>query len=86
MAADGLAQRGDRYVVTAGERTFEAETVVIATGVMQQPRIPSFAGERTGRVCIDVADADHDGEPVLERFAYNKRDNFSEDCTRTQAT
>lgn len=50
VAADGLAQRGDRYVVTAGERTFEAENVVIATGVMQQPRIPSFAGELDPRL------------------------------------
>jgi putative flavoprotein involved in K+ transport len=42
---DRLAKEGDRYVVTAGDRRFEAENVVVATGVYQTPRIPSFASE-----------------------------------------
>ena len=38
------AHRG-RYVLTAGDRSFEADNVVVATGVMQQPYVPSFAPE-----------------------------------------
>ena len=34
-----------RYVATAGDRRFEADNVVIATGVFQKPHIPEFAGE-----------------------------------------
>jgi putative flavoprotein involved in K+ transport len=40
-----LAKGGDRYVLTAGDRTFEADKVVVATGVMQKPHVPSFAPE-----------------------------------------
>jgi putative flavoprotein involved in K+ transport len=43
--ADRLARNGERFVVTSGDRTFEAENVVVATGVMQQPYVPSFAPE-----------------------------------------
>src|SRR6476659_1617357 len=43
IALDTLARAGDRYVVTAGDRTFEAENVVVATGVMQKPHVPDFA-------------------------------------------
>ena len=40
---DTLAKEGDRYVVTAGDDEFEADNVVVATGVMQKPYVPSFA-------------------------------------------
>jgi putative flavoprotein involved in K+ transport len=40
-----LSRHGDRYVVKSGEQTFEADNVVVATGVMQEPIIPSFAPE-----------------------------------------
>jgi putative flavoprotein involved in K+ transport len=43
VAVDTLARAGVRYVVTAGDRTFEAENVVVATGVMQKPHVPDFA-------------------------------------------
>ena len=43
IAVDTLARAGDRYVVTAGDRAFEAENVVVATGVMQKPHVPDFA-------------------------------------------
>jgi putative flavoprotein involved in K+ transport len=42
-AVERLAKAGDRYVLTAGDRTFEAENVVVATGVMQAPAVPDFA-------------------------------------------
>jgi putative flavoprotein involved in K+ transport len=45
VTVDGLSKDGDRYVATAGERRFEAENVIVATGVMQSPVIPAFAAE-----------------------------------------
>jgi putative flavoprotein involved in K+ transport len=42
---DGLSQEGDRYVVTAGAERFEADNVVIATGVFETPAMPEFAAE-----------------------------------------
>ena len=40
---DGLSKDGERYVVSAGEQRFEADNVVVATGVMQVPVLPDFA-------------------------------------------
>jgi putative flavoprotein involved in K+ transport len=42
---DGLSRDGDRYVVSAGGARFEADNVVVATGVMQAPVVPEFADE-----------------------------------------
>ena len=47
---DTLAKDGDRYVVTAGDDEFEADNVVVATGVMQTPYVPSFAPELDPRI------------------------------------
>jgi putative flavoprotein involved in K+ transport len=49
-AVDALTNDGERYVVTTGERTFEADTVVVATGVMQKPVVPNFARELDPRI------------------------------------
>jgi putative flavoprotein involved in K+ transport len=45
VKVDGLSKEGERYVVTAGDRRFEADHVVVATGVFRSPVIPSFAAE-----------------------------------------
>jgi putative flavoprotein involved in K+ transport len=45
VSVDGLSRDGDRYVVTAGDSRFEADNVIVATGVMQRPAIPSFAAD-----------------------------------------
>ena len=45
VRVDGLSRVGDRYVVAAGERRFEADHVVVASGAYQRPRIPGFAPE-----------------------------------------
>lgn len=42
---DGLARDGERFVVTAGGRRYEADNVVVATGAYHCPRIPAFAPE-----------------------------------------
>jgi putative flavoprotein involved in K+ transport len=44
-AAETLSSDGDGYVLTSGAQTFEADNVVVATGVMQKPYVPSFASE-----------------------------------------
>src|SRR3954462_11946696 len=38
------------YVVAAGDETYEADNVVVATGVMQEPYVPSFAQELDPRI------------------------------------
>ena len=43
VRVDGLSKDGERYVVTAGDRRFNADNVVVATGVMQMPVVPDFA-------------------------------------------
>jgi putative flavoprotein involved in K+ transport len=47
IAVDGLERNGDGYVVTAGERRYQADNVVVATGVFQHdhPLTPEFAAE-----------------------------------------
>ena len=42
---DRLSKHGDRYLVHAGEQRYEADNVVVATGVMQVPVTPGFARE-----------------------------------------
>jgi len=44
-AVDRLSREGDRYLVTAGDRSFEAEHVVVAMATYQRPKVPPFAGE-----------------------------------------
>jgi len=45
VRADGLTRHGDHYLVTAGERRFEADNVVVATGAYATPRISAFAAD-----------------------------------------
>jgi putative flavoprotein involved in K+ transport len=45
VRVDGLTRPGDRYLVTAGERRFEADNVVVAAGAYAQPRVPEFAAD-----------------------------------------
>lgn len=47
---DAVSKDGDRFVVTSGEQTLEADNVVVATGVMQEPVTPSFAAELDPRI------------------------------------
>jgi putative flavoprotein involved in K+ transport len=42
---DAVTKDEGAYVVTAGDRRFEAANVVVATGVFQKPHVPEFAGE-----------------------------------------
>jgi putative flavoprotein involved in K+ transport len=49
-AVERLSKDGQRYVATVGEQTFEADNVVVATGVMQKPHVPGFANELDPRI------------------------------------
>jgi putative flavoprotein involved in K+ transport len=40
-----LTRQGDRYLVTAGDRRYEADHVVVAMATYQEPRVPTFAAE-----------------------------------------
>jgi putative flavoprotein involved in K+ transport len=42
---DRLSREEDGYVVASGDRRFEAERVVVATGANQLPKVPGFADE-----------------------------------------
>jgi putative flavoprotein involved in K+ transport len=50
VRVDGIEKDGDTYVVSAGERRFEAPNVVVATGVFQKPRIPDLAHDLDPRI------------------------------------
>ena len=49
-AVHELSRVGERYLINANERTFEADTVVVASGVMQKPVVPNFAPELDPRI------------------------------------
>ncbi|HJR18411.1 MAG TPA: NAD(P)-binding domain-containing protein [Actinomycetota bacterium] len=42
---DRVSREGERFVVTAGDRRFEADNVVIAAGGYNLPNLPPFAGD-----------------------------------------
>src|SRR6266568_6378198 len=50
MAVSRVAKDGDRYVVECGERRFEADCVVVATGFYGKPAVPEFAAELDPRI------------------------------------
>jgi putative flavoprotein involved in K+ transport len=50
MAVDRLTKEGDRFVVESGERRFEAEQVVVATGFYGTPSVPDLAAELDPRI------------------------------------
>jgi putative flavoprotein involved in K+ transport len=45
VSVERVSRAGDRYVVEAGERRFEADNVVVASGAHRTGRVPAFAGE-----------------------------------------
>jgi putative flavoprotein involved in K+ transport len=45
VRVDRLSRSGQRYVVTAGDRVFEADHVVVAMSSYQVPRVPQFGSQ-----------------------------------------
>jgi len=52
IRVNGLSREGDRYVVASGERLFEADRVVVATGAHRVPKVPPFAFELDPRIVL----------------------------------
>jgi putative flavoprotein involved in K+ transport len=52
IRVSGLSREGDRYVVVSGERRFEADRVVVATGAHRVPKVPPFAFELDPRIVL----------------------------------
>jgi putative flavoprotein involved in K+ transport len=42
---DALTRQDDCYILTAGDRRFEADRVVVASGPFQKPRVPAFVSK-----------------------------------------
>ncbi|HVQ75099.1 MAG TPA: NAD(P)/FAD-dependent oxidoreductase, partial [Candidatus Binatia bacterium] len=63
MRVDHLTRDGDRFVATAGGRSFEAENVVIAMSSWQRPRVPDFASDLDPRILqLHAADYRNPGQ------------------------
>lgn len=45
VGVDALLREDGRYVASSGDRSFEADSAVVATGVFQRPHVPDFAGD-----------------------------------------
>jgi putative flavoprotein involved in K+ transport len=45
VRVERLTREEDRFVLSAGDRRFEADNVVVAPGAYQTPRVPAFARE-----------------------------------------
>jgi putative flavoprotein involved in K+ transport len=50
VSVDRVSKAGDRFVVSAGARAFEAANVIVATGAHQIGRVPDFAAKLDPRV------------------------------------
>jgi putative flavoprotein involved in K+ transport len=58
-----LSRDGDRYMVVSGERRFEADRVVVATGAHRVPKVPPFAFElNPGIVLLHSSDYRNQGQ------------------------
>jgi putative flavoprotein involved in K+ transport len=68
VEVDGLFRDGDGYVVAAGERRFEADHVVVASGVFRNPFVPELAGRLDPRI-TQLHSADYRGPEQLQEGA-----------------
>ena len=53
-----MTKEGERFVLELGERTIEADAVVVATGPFQTPRVPRFAADLAPEV-FQIHSADY---------------------------
>ena len=50
VTVDGLTKADAWFVVSAGDRRFEAKNVIVATGAHRIPKLPDFASELDPRI------------------------------------
>jgi putative flavoprotein involved in K+ transport len=65
VKVDRLSREGRRYLVTAGDRRFEAEHVVVAMASYQTPRVPAFAGQLDPAI-VQLHSVDYRGPHQLQ--------------------
>jgi putative flavoprotein involved in K+ transport len=64
VRVNGLGRNEDAFVVSADNRTIEADRVVVATGANQTPRMPPFAAELDPRI-IQLHSSEYRGPEQL---------------------
>jgi putative flavoprotein involved in K+ transport len=65
MKVDRLWKGGERFVVDCGERRFEADSVVVATGFYGMPSVPGFAPELDPRI-VQMHSSEYRGPGQLQ--------------------
>lgn len=65
VRVDRLSRKGERYLVEAGELTFEAEHVVVAMASYQGPKVPRFAKELSPEI-VQLHSSEYRGPSQLE--------------------
>jgi putative flavoprotein involved in K+ transport len=53
-AVETLTMEGGRYSANAGNERFEADNVVVATGVFKKPYTPELSGTDTGQIPVPI--------------------------------
>lgn len=88
---ESLRREGDRYRITAGNREYEADQVVVAMATYQDPKVPDFARDLRGDI-VQMHSRDYrnasqlqDG-PVLIVGAGNSGAEIALEVTRTHPT
>jgi putative flavoprotein involved in K+ transport len=64
VRVDGLSRHDDRYVMAAGNRRFEADHVVVATGAHHAPSVPPYAGDLDSSI-VQLHSRDYRGPSQL---------------------
>ncbi len=64
VRVERVARQGERFEITAGERRFEADNVVIAMSGWQKPRVPAFAPQLAPNV-IQLHSSEYRGPEQL---------------------
>ncbi|MGE5460290.1 MAG: flavin-containing monooxygenase [Solirubrobacterales bacterium] len=91
IRVDRVRREGDVYVVSAGDRRFEASNVIVASGAHREPRVPAVARELDPRI-VQLHSSEYrnpsqlrDG-PALVVGAGNSGGDISLELVRTHPT
>jgi putative flavoprotein involved in K+ transport len=91
VKVDGLTREGDRFLISSGDKRFEATNVVVAMSNCQVPWVPPFAAE-LGRDTVQITSKGYknpsqlrDG-PVLVVGAGNSGADIAIDVAQSHAT
>ena len=65
VRVDGVEKRGSRFIVTAGDRQFDADNVVVAMSNYQTPVVPAFASQLDPAI-VQVHSKDYRGPSQMQ--------------------